>query len=179
MVEINIDSALKVNTSNIVGGTAERIFYEKLDNTLGQVPGFGYSEAQSYLFYYDTTSGLGMGIGQIEVAPSILIPGIVFANSFGASFSVTDATSLGGDVTSFLGFEPGDSFRVVNGNESSIRSNYFRILSQDNSNVLLETTNTEIAFYGVTPTTRQIISANPTNAEIATVLNNIGIAEIV
>lgn len=180
MVEINIDSALKVNTSKITNGTAGRIFYEKLDNTLGQVPGFSYDETTTTLSYEDDARNLLFFIGETELAPSISIPAIVFYDTnSGANFSVSDATSVGGDISVFLGFQGGEALRVINDNSTFINSDYFRVLSKDFNNTLLETTDTEIAFYGVTPITRQIISANPTNAEIATVLNNIGIAEIV
>lgn len=187
MVEINIDSSLKVNASKITDGTAGRIFYEKLDNTLGQVPGFSYDETTTSLSYQDSIRNLGFIIGETEVAPSISIPLLGFSASDGAAISWVDTTSVGGSRRVLIGYA--DVARL------SIRLDDIIIGFPNNSNLKLEedfaslevsgtdnsfrATDVGLSLYGVTPVARQTISANPTNAEIATVLNNIGIAEIV
>lgn len=178
MIEVNINSALKVNTSNITGGTSGRIFYEKLDNTLGQVPGFSYDETTTTLAYQDTVRGITFFVGEGEYSPGIYIPiagTLVEGRGFMGFF---DLTTIGSAETFFMGYDLGDKI-VVEENELRIRSNNFRLESQDLSNILFESTGTQLAFFGVPPVGRQTISANPTNAEIATVLNNIGIAEII
>lgn len=51
-----------------------------------------------------------------------------------------------------------------------------RVLGTDNG---VEVTDVGISFYGVTPIARQIISASPTIEQLAKVLYNLGLVEII
>lgn len=122
MVELNINSALKVDNSNITEGNTGRIFYEKLDNTLGQVPGFIYDETTTTLSYEDSVRGLFFIVGETQIAPSVFVPtgSILNADNFG--FGLVDLSSVGQGVNALVG-DSAQSFIVDKGSgDNNIRA---------------------------------------------------------
>jgi len=108
---------LKVDTSSIINGTPKTIFYEKLDNTLGEILGFTYDDATQTLAYQNDMLAptVGMTLGQLEVSPGIFVPYSGFTEMGSASpmaIGYVDASVLGGDKSIFLGKQVGTSISI-------------------------------------------------------------------
>lgn len=98
-------ASLDVGVTPVVNGTAGRVFYEKLDNTLGQVPGFYYGETTTTLSYEDSIRSLSLLIGEKEVVPSVSVPFAGFQGADGALIGWADLTSIGGSEQVFVGYQ--------------------------------------------------------------------------
>ena len=104
-----VSSDLIVDTTPITGGSTGAIFYEKVDNTFGEIMGFQYDDSHKTLSYFDdvVSPEAGMLVGKWEIMPGVFIP---YSGLFGGNNPMTDmgiayfdATSIGGGKLIFLG----------------------------------------------------------------------------
>ena len=103
------DGAVTIDTTPILGGSTGAIFYEKVDNTFGEIMGFQYDDSHKTLSYFDdvVSPEVVMLMGKLEVVPGVFIPYSGFGEGNNPmtdmGIAYLDATLIGGGKQIFLG----------------------------------------------------------------------------
>ena len=105
----SVSSDLTIDTTPITGGSTGAIFYEKVDNTFGEIIGFQYDDSNKTLSYFDdvVSPEVVMIVGKLEVAPGVFIPYSGFGEGNNPmtdmGIAYLDATLIGAEKQIFLG----------------------------------------------------------------------------
>ena len=116
------DGAVTIDTTPITGGTAGAVFYEKVDNTFGQITGFQYDDVNKTLSYFDdvVSPEAGMIVGKLEIVPGVFIPysGLLGGNNLMTDMGIAylDATLIGSEKQIFLGKQFGTRITISDQN---------------------------------------------------------------
>ena len=104
-----VSSDLIVDTTPIIGGSTGAIFYEKVDNTFGEIMGFQYDDSNKTLSYFDdvVSPEVVMLMGKLEIVPGVFIPYSGFGEGNNPmtdmGIAYLDATLIGSEKQIFLG----------------------------------------------------------------------------
>ncbi len=132
---------LKVGVTPITGGTTGAVFYEKVDNTFGQITGLQYDDVNKTLSYFDdaVSAEVGMIVGKLEVAPGVFIPysGFVGENNPMKDMGIAyvDGTYIGAQKTIFLGNQFGTRLTIENQNVNIDADQNINLNSDQNVNI--------------------------------------------
>ena len=116
------DGTVTIDTTPITGGSTGAIFYEKVDNTFGEIMGFQYDDSIKTLSYFDdlVSPEVGMLVGKLEIMPGVFIPysGLLGGNNPMTDMGIAylDATLIGAQKTIFLGNQFGTRLTIENQN---------------------------------------------------------------
>lgn len=103
------DGTVTIDTTPITGGTTGAVFYEKVDNTFGQIMGLQYDDVNKTLSYLDdvVSPEVAMLMGKLEIMPGVFIPYIGFGEGNNPmtdmGIGYLDGTLIGAEKQIFLG----------------------------------------------------------------------------
>ena len=182
-----VSSDLIIDTTPITGGSTGAIFYEKVDNTFGEIMGFQYDDSNKTLSYFDdvVSPEVVMLMGKLEIVPGVFIPYSGFGEGNNPmtdmGIAYLDATLIGDEKQIFLGKQFGariiisdqivniisdqivniisDQYVSINADQNIYLNSYQNVNINADEDIYLDAK--QIGIFGASPVGQQPLSIDP------------------